>query len=203
LEEREAGLTQREAVLATQQEAAAKKTGQLQEEQQKLEAEKTQLQVGHSVGPHLAMAASRQCAHGASHACQTASTSADIGCISGPLIDLVRFELSCFDTSKSTTAQICTAAGAIGTYSKFTPSTGADGTHGEHDSQHTTPDVADSNACSAHLQETSDALTQRERKVAAERSELDQQRRFQEKQAAHLVSGKQGQHPHQRPPAVL
>lgn len=39
------------------------------------------------------------------------------------------------------------------------------------------------------LQETSDALTQRERKVAAERSELDQQRRFQEKQAAHLVSG--------------
>jgi hypothetical protein len=31
-------------------------------------------------------------------------------------------------------------------------------------------------------------LAQRERKVAVERSELDQQRRFQDKQAAQLVS---------------
>lgn len=39
-------------------------------------------------------------------------------------------------------------------------------------------------------QDLSEGLTQRERKVAAERSELDQQRRFQDKQGAHLVGAK-------------
>lgn len=39
----------------------------------------------------------------------------------------------------------------------------------------------------ACLQDLSDGLVARERKVAAERSELDQQRRFQDRQGAQLV----------------
>jgi hypothetical protein len=39
----------------------------------------------------------------------------------------------------------------------------------------------------ADVQEMSQDLSQRERKVSAERSELDQQRRFQDRQGAHLV----------------
>lgn len=38
------------------------------------------------------------------------------------------------------------------------------------------------------VQDLSEGAAQRERKVAIERSELDQQRRFQDKQAAQLVS---------------
>lgn len=42
--------------------------------------------------------------------------------------------------------------------------------------------------CRCCAQDLSEGLAQRERKVALERSELDQQRRFQDKQAAQLVS---------------
>lgn len=42
--------------------------------------------------------------------------------------------------------------------------------------------------CCCWVQGLSEGLAQRERKVAIERSELDQQRRFQDKQAAQLVS---------------
>lgn len=41
-------------------------------------------------------------------------------------------------------------------------------------------------------QELADSLSQRERKASADRSELDQQRRFQERQAAQLVKGTAG-----------
>jgi hypothetical protein len=44
----------------------------------------------------------------------------------------------------------------------------------------------------ADVQEMSQDLSQRERKVSAERSELDQQRRFQDRQGAHLVRMRPG-----------
>ena len=51
------------------------------------------------------------------------------------------------------------------------------------------PDTLGVCTLGVRIQDLSDGLNQRERKVAADRSELDQQRRFQDRQGAHLVRG--------------